>query len=104
MRARLAHARAVEHHHPQRQQGGDTKRQESNGQFHPAFSRSSPPRARALRSGEVVPPVAATAVLVAAGMCSFWPICNLVASTPGFASMIAFDETPNFLAMVLKVS
>src|SRR5262249_50666879 len=50
------------------------------------------------------PPVDATADLVAAGICSFLPTCSLVASTPGFASMIALAETPNFFPIVLKVS
>jgi hypothetical protein len=40
MRADLRHARAVKHHQPQRQQGGDTKRQCSDGDFH--FNVSKP--------------------------------------------------------------
>src|SRR5262249_40907514 len=61
-------------------------------------------RCSPLDSTEAAAPTDAISFFVAAGICSFLPTCNLVSSTPGFASMIALDETPNFLPIVLKVS
>ena len=51
MRADLRHARAVEHHHPQRQQGGDAKNQNGDGHFH-ICGRSAGRRAEVTRRPE----------------------------------------------------
>src|SRR6516165_1103116 len=126
MRPDLRHAGAIEHHQPQREEAGDTKGQDGDGDFH--FNFSKMPAAFAgnqcagtvpgVDIGAVTAPGAAAGVKVVgadaasgtgacagafAGMTSFCPTLILVVVRL-LADWMALTLTPNFLWRLSSVS